>query len=390
MPEFRQDPVSGRWVIMAAARARRPETFAGRKRVASCDDSLPSRRQECPFCSGNEALTPPEVLALTGPDQAGGITGGSGWRVRVVRNKFPALDPEVEDQVEKLDCFYAGDEFYRSAPGYGIHEVIVETPEHNQHPATLTLEQAALVVEAYYRRYAALEETARLRYIQLFRNHGRAAGASIEHPHSQLVALPFVPQRQLEELQRAQRYYLKHGRCLYCQLLEREWRARERIVAENESFIAFMPFSSRYPFESWLMPRSHQASLVELSRNQRTALAALLRELLGCYYRALEDPPYNFYLHSAPLRCGGLPYFHWRLELAPRLATPGGFEMGTEIMINTTLPEEAAAFIRDRGSLIHESWKKDLFYPGFAQPSIPESSMPLFPDSARPAPAATR
>ncbi len=370
MPEFRLEPLSGRRVIMAAARAKRPETFAGPgpKAEQSNGRALPARLEGCPFCEGNEALTPPEVLALAGPGGAERAPDSPGWRVRVVPNRYPALDPGEHPEVELPRSFFPGESLFQAAPGYGLHEVIIEAPEHNRHPAAFSPEQVLLVIEAYYRRLLDLEEMPQLRYVQLFRNHGRTAGASIEHPHSQLVALPFVPRRLLNELERAHRHYLQQGRCLCCRLLEQERHAKERIVAENEMFTAFMPFASRYPFETWLVPRRHRASFTASSSDERAAFASLLREVLGHFHRALSSPPYNYYLYSAPLRAGELPHFHWRLELVPKLATAGGFEAGTEIFINTTPPEEAAAFIRDRGRS-YESWKKDLLCPGPAQSS---------------------
>lgn len=368
MPEFRQDLISGQWVIIATDRAKRPETFAckGAKEIDRA--ALPAYKKNCPLCPGNEVMTPPEVLVLTGAAGAHRAPGSAGWRVRVVRNKFPALEPE-EKAEGKPSAFPRPDEAYRAVPGYGIHEVIVETPEHNRHPAVWAPEQMALVTEAYYQRLAALEEFPRLRYIQLFRNHGPEAGASIEHPHSQLLALPFVPERAGRELERAHRYYLEHERCPYCLLLEQEGRLNKRIVAENELFTAFMPYASRFPFETWLMPRLHQASFLEQGRAERAAFAALLGEILSRLARALDDPPYNYYLHSAPVRSSELPHFHWHLELVPKLTTAAGFEMGSDVFINTTLPEEAAAFIRDKGRLNNESWKKDLLCNGSAQSS---------------------
>ncbi len=362
LPEFRQDLISGRWVIIATDRARRPDTFACKGKNEIDYAALPAYEQSCPFCPGNEAMTPPGLLTLGCGGAA--ATGSADWRVRVVPNKYPALEPRgdpspaLENGCEVL---------FQKMPGYGVHEVIIETPQHNRHPGSLAAEQVELVVEAYYRRSAALAGNRHLRFLQIFRNHGRQAGASIEHPHSQLVALPFVPALMQQELDRVHRYFLEHGDCPYCRLLDEERDYGKRMIAENESFSAYMPYASRCPFETWLLPRRHQSSFLEMEREERSAFADIFNRVLGRLARALADPPYNYYLHSAPVRTAALPHFHWHLEIAPKLTTAAGFEMGSGVFINVTLPEEAAAFIRDKGESDNESNEKDLFCDGFAQ-----------------------
>ncbi|MEW5785257.1 MAG: galactose-1-phosphate uridylyltransferase [Bacillota bacterium] len=392
MPEFRQDLISGDWVIIATGRAKRPETFACKGEAELDHAALPAHDELCPFCRGNEAMTPPEVLAL-GRAAGAAAPDTPGWQVRVVTNKFPALEPD-EDALAGRDPSgretageapaagsRAPDPFpaagaaasaapaplYLNRPGFGLHEVLIETPAHNRHPGLLPLEQLELVIESYHRRYAALAADQRFRFIQLFRNHGREAGASIEHPHSQLIALPFVPALVRREMERAHRYYLEDEECLYCRLLDAERHGEERLVAENGSFTAYMPYASRFPFETWLLPRRHQSSFLEATAAERRDLAALLGAVLGRFARLLDDPPYNYYLHSAPLRSAGLPHFHWHLELVPKLTIAAGFEMGAGMYINVTLPEEAARFIREKGGTADESWQRDLFCPGPAQ-----------------------
>ena len=398
MPEFRRDFLSGDWVIIATGRARRPETFARQDGVEPASAALPARDPSCPFCPGNEAMTPAEVLAL-GRDPSKAAPDTPGWRVRVVANKYPALEPVagLEEKIKEEGAGrpVAGDlaghladrasgspgssagfaappppaSLLESLPGMGRHEVLIESPLHNRQPADFSLEDLALVLEMYHRRCSALAADENWQYIQLFRNRGRAAGASIVHPHSQLIALPFVPDPVRRELERARRYYRATGSCPYCALLARERAAAARIVAENEYFTAFMPYASHFPFEMRLLPRRHQSSFLETSAVERRALAALLGEVLKGLAQALDDPPYNYYLRSAPLRSGPLPAYHWRLELIPRLATPGGFELSTGIYINVTLPEEAARFIREKGGTANHdrSREQSLFYPGLAQ-----------------------
>jgi UDPglucose--hexose-1-phosphate uridylyltransferase len=322
----------------------------------------------------------------------------AGWRVRVVPNKYPALEPQApppehpgEQQLHRKSFeTHLRQDFnqqhlhqhphqyqsyrpaptetlFRARPGYGVHEVLIETPEHNRHPGALSQEQMELVVRSYSLRCSALADDPNLRFIQLFRNHGREAGASIEHPHSQLIALPFVPAQVRLELERAHAYYLEHEDCPYCRLLAEERRGGARLIAENEFCSAYMPYASRYPFETLIVPRRHQSSFLEASEAELSGLAAIMGDVLGRLARALDDPSYNYYLHGAPLRLRELPHYHWHLELVPKLTTTAGFEMGSGVFINVTLPEEAARFLREKGGIENEAWRKDLLCPGPAQ-----------------------
>lgn len=367
MPEFRQDFISGQWVIIATGRARRPENYACKETGDTDCDQLPRYVESCPFCAGNESQTPDEVMALGRAE--GRPPDSEGWRTRVVPNKFPALHREPERIAPDRKQTRGNDNntLYNAMSGYGVHEVLVENPEHNRHPGNLAEDQMELVVESYYLSCTRLSRDHNLRFIQLFRNHGRAAGATIEHPHSQLVALPFVPVLVEHELRRAHDYYLSGEACSYCHLLEEERSGGSRIVAENGSFTAFMPFASRYPFETWILPRHHRSSFLDTTREERSALAGILGEVLRLLACGLGRPPYNYYLHSAPLRTGELPHYHWHLEIIPKLSIAAGFEMGTGVYINVTRPEEAAHFIREKRKTANETWQKDLLCPGTAQ-----------------------
>lgn len=354
LSEFRCDPISGRQVIIAPLRSGRPAAFA---KAGGGDGrgSKPVYVENCPFCAGNEQMTPPELFALgrngTAPDTAG-------WRVRVVPNKYPAVELRMVEQISE------------NIPGYGAHEVLVEIPEHNRHPGSFPPRQMELVVETYYRRGRMLADYPDLRYLQIFRNYRREAGASIEHPHSQLLALPFVPVVVRRELERSQSAYLAEGACPFCQLLEEERRLAQRIIVQSDTYSAFIPFAARSPFETWILPRRHAASFLETSASERADLAEILEELLRLMEHALGDPPYNYYLHSAPLRSAPLPYFHWHIELLPKVSIVAGFEMGSGVFINITKPEEAARFIQEKGRADYEqSWRKDLLYPCAAQSS---------------------
>lgn len=335
MPILRQEPLTGEWVIIATERARRPETFAPEKKEKKAP--LPVRVENCPFCYGNENMTPPEVLAYrngsTQPDTPG-------WSIRVVPNKFPALEPGNNGG----EPFICG--FFDSCPGYGVHEVIIETPDHNRHLADLKEEEMALVLKSFKERLASLADDQHLKYVQIFRNHRREAGASIEHPHCQLLALPFIPPLLEAEYRRCRTYYQEKGKCLLCTLLEEEENAGERVVMKNDAYIAYIPFAAPLPFTTWIVPRKHVSSL-ELSKdNWAEKLASILKGCLLKLSQKLKDPPYNLYLHLAPLRSEPLPYYHWHMEIIPKLTVIAGLEMATGTYINVSKPEEAAQFLR--------------------------------------------
>lgn len=248
MPELRQDIVTKRWIIIATERARRPESFSKKKEQTGEGESA-AKRANCPFCYGNEGKTPPEVLAF----RENGEPNGPDWLVRVVPNKFPAL--------ERMRDFHVMEEHgYQYMNGYGVHEVIIETPDHCRGPAMLRPSEMRNVIRAFVQRYRDLQQDKRLRYIQIFRNHGPDAGASLEHPHSQLIAVPFIPLAVGRELEGSRDFYLEQGRCVYCRMIEVEVRESSRIVMDNKTFVAFVPYAARFPFETWIVPRRQQSS----------------------------------------------------------------------------------------------------------------------------------
>jgi UDPglucose--hexose-1-phosphate uridylyltransferase len=332
VPELRKDPVVGRWVIISTERARRPSDFAGR------DASLPAplRPRACEFCPGREARTPDEVLAVRA---GGGAPNSTGWSVRVVPNKFPAL--RIEGELEP-----SGEGLYDRISGVGAHEVIIESPDHGAALATLPLEQIVDVLRAYRDRMRDLRRDPRFEYVIVFKNHGERAGASLEHPHSQLIATPTVPSTVEEELQGALRHFRIKKRCIWCDIVHQERRGGGRVVVDGGGFVALAPFAPRFPFETWILPAEHRSSYEELDGPGLAALAQVLREVLGRMRRVLEDPPYNFMLHSAPLRGEALDLYHWHLEIIPKLTPMAGFEWGTGCFINPTPPEVAAQFLR--------------------------------------------
>lgn len=329
LPELRKDPVTSRWVIISTERGKRPSDFVTEPR--------PRRPVFCPFCPGNEDKTPPEILVY-GND--GATPNTRGWRVRVIANKFPALvvEGDVNRQAEGI---------YHKMSGIGAHEVIIETPDHDQTLPAMPEQRVEEVLWAYRDRILVLKQDPRFEYVLIFKNHGEAAGASLEHTHSQLIATPIVPKRVREEMNGVKQYYAEKGRCVYCDMVQQELAHEERVVSANDHFVAMAPFASRFPFETWIVPRAHQAAFEHIGKEAYASLARILKGTLQRIEVLLSNPPYNFVLHNAPFREGNALEYHWRLEITPRLIRLAGFEWGTGFYINPTPPEEAAQYLRD-------------------------------------------
>ncbi|MFN0051836.1 MAG: galactose-1-phosphate uridylyltransferase [Planctomycetales bacterium] len=328
MSEFRQDPITGRWVVIATERAGRPSDFS--PIAASTSEA------NCPFCEGNESQTPPEVLARrepqTTPDQPG-------WRVRVVPNKFPALGQD-ETPVEPHDGFF------RRRPGIGAHEVIIESPHHERSLARLGAGAIAEVLEVYRDRLLTRRRDPQLVHPLIFKNVGAAAGASLEHSHSQLIVSPIVPPVVAEELAGALAFYQARQRCVFCEMLAQEVAETRRLVVETPNVLAFCPYASRSPFEAWIVPRRHASHFETISDPLIQELGEVLQRVLQGLEVALESPPYNQLIHTAPFVPADLPYYHWHLEIIPRLTQVAGFEWGSGVFINPVPPEEGARMLR--------------------------------------------
>ena len=330
MSELRKDPVTGDWVIISPERARRPTDFV--KEAAN----VPGSPGACPFCPGNESMTPPEVLTL--PERT--PADGAGWQVRVVPNKFPAVE------AVKAPSGSAGGLFER-LDGLGAHEVIIETPDHGATLAALPESAIESVLQAYQARARELQSDKRFPYVLIFKNHGSEAGATLEHGHSQLIALPLVPRRVQEELEGARAYFSRRGRCVYCEIIEKERAAGKRVVLENEDFIALAPYASRFPWEILLLPRRHRSRFEEASESERASLARALKGALAALNKRLSNPPYNLVVHSAPHGEASDDDYHWHVEVMPSLSRVGGFEWGTGVHINSIPPEEVARNLRE-------------------------------------------
>jgi UDPglucose--hexose-1-phosphate uridylyltransferase len=330
--EIRQDQATKRWVIMATERAKRPQDLVGQQPTA---EERPDYSPTCPFCPGNEKMTGPEVLAY----RESGTANSPGWEVRVVPNRFAALSPEGELAIR--DPYW-----FTNVTGVGAHEVIIESPIHNASPATMDLEHVTRALVLAGQRFEHLQQDHRLNYIAFFRNNGFAAGSSLTHPHTQIIATPIAPTNIRLEIEEARRHYDDRMHCVYCETIEREREAGARVVLETEAFFVFEPFASRWPFETWIVPKQHASVLIPAGPEQVRPLADALQRTLRALYRALGDPAYNLVLHEAPLRDSCEDYWHWHIEILPRLSTAAGFELGTGIWINAMLPEDAAAHLR--------------------------------------------
>ncbi len=327
MPEFRQNMVSKEWVIIATERAKRPDNFVQKKEGRP---PLPSHKDDCPFCPGNESMTPPSLFS---------IEKNGGWSLRVVPNKFAALQSHLTTERKHEGRFL-------KANGFGIAEVVIETPLHNRTIATMDFEEVKNTVMAYRERYNVLSKTAHLDLITIFRNYGEKAGTSLEHPHSQIIATPIVPPHVRNPLYQSQLACDTFGDCIYCGMMEEEIHQQVRVVNETEYFLVICPFASRSPFETRIYPKIHRSSFTTVSDQELADFASVLQDTLKRLYVGLNDPDYNYIIRPAPIEDGDVKYHHWYVVIVPKLTTPAGFEIGTGIYINTTLPEQCAEFLR--------------------------------------------
>ncbi|MBT3878356.1 MAG: galactose-1-phosphate uridylyltransferase [Candidatus Scalindua sp.] len=329
MPELRREPISGRWVIVATERATRPTDFKTNPQII--------KSSFCPFCEGNEDKTPPEILAYR---DNGAMPNTSGWRVRVVPNKFPAL--QIEGDQNKR-----GEGIYDMMSGIGAHEVIIESPRHIQSLTSLDNGNVEEVLLCYRDRLIDLKNDKRFVYGLLFKNVGASAGASLDHTHSQLIVTPIVPQLVANEMANAKTFYQQRERCLFCDMIQQEIDTNSRLVISTDNFVAFAPFASRFPFEIWILPKKHESHFENLQKFELDELAKVLKDALTRLETALDLPPYNYIIHSAPFNINGSDSFHWHIEIIPRLTNIAGFEWGTGFYINPMPPEQAAETLRN-------------------------------------------
>ena len=332
MSIIRQDLSTKDWTIFAVKRAQRPNDFIKKEEKKV----LPKYEPTCPFCRNNEKKTPEELLT---------INGGKNWSVRVVPNKFPAVDSK-DTCGGKIDRHITGP--FLSIDGVGSHEVIIESPWHNDNLVKMSIGHVEKVIKAYKSRFIDLSKNPDHQLIIIFKNHGSRAGTSLEHPHSQLVATPFVPGYVRNKMMESQRYYDDLGKCVYCDMIAYELKVKERIIYKSKDYIAYAPYASVVPYNVIVFPRKHQACFAEIMEEDLRSLAKALHATLGKLYYFLKDPDYNFVIDSAPIDQSGNRHYHWHIEILPRLTTRAGFEIGSGMNINSVLPETCAKQLREQ------------------------------------------
>lgn len=331
-PQLRQDPISGTWIVIAPGRRGRPEEFDQSKIVKR---KVVARKEKCPFCEGNEVKFGNPLSLLEYPRK------GGKWSVRVIPNKYPAFVRAQDSEFEIHHLFIR-------QPSVGSHEVII-TYDHGNHTPKQPLWLIEKMLQAYQKRILDLKKDPQIKYVHIFINEGDEAGASIGHPHSQLVALTFIPEMIQRELEGTSQYFKLFKKCIFCDIIKEELEGK--IIIENKSFITLAPYFSRFPFEMWILPKKHQASFEEISDTTRQDLAKILKYSLFKLDKGLGEPAYNCYVHTTPVNILGYKpeisdFYHWHIEIFPRIDIWAGVELGTGVIINTMVPEVAAEFLR--------------------------------------------
>jgi UDPglucose--hexose-1-phosphate uridylyltransferase len=329
MPELRKDPVIGRWVIISTERGKRPTDF----------DEVPVEQngEFCPFCYDHEDNTPPEIFAIRRDKST---ANKPGWTLRVIPNKFPAL--RIEGRLNRQ-----GEGIYDKMSGIGAHEVVIETPDHEKSLSDLEISGICSVFRVFRERILDLRKDTRLKYVMIFKNHGKSAGASLNHTHSQLIATPIIPKTVIEEIESAKKYYEYKDRCIFCDIIRQEIHDQVRVVYEEEYFIALAPYAPRFPFETWILPKEHYSHYESMTDQMLEHLSITFKEVLGKINVALQNPPYNFVVHTFPVQDDPDKFYHWHIEFMPKLTSVAGFEWGTGFHINPTSPEDAAKYLKN-------------------------------------------
>jgi UDPglucose--hexose-1-phosphate uridylyltransferase len=335
--EVRKDYLLDRWVVIATERSRRPTDLRKEK--------VQAKIGVCPMCPGNEHMTPPAVLVYLrsgkGISKARDIGDERhrNWLVRCIPNLYPAFSPP-EGKLTQKQIFKG----HNLTMAVGHHEVLIESPTHDEHPANARVSQLVLVVNAYMDRLRELSAKPYVRYVSIFRNHGLEAGASLSHAHSQIMATPMIPKNVDDEMKASREFWSKNKQCVFCRIIEKESEG-PRLVLENSKFIVFTPYASIHPMEFWIVPKKHGISLFGLSRDEVKTLAETMKTCLGALRSLVNDPPYNYGFHLA-LEKKVSEHYHWHLEVYPKLAIWAGFELSTGMYINTVTPEAAAEGLR--------------------------------------------
>lgn len=329
MAELRQNMVTKEWVIIANERAKRPVDYIESKNRATTE-TQPLYDASCPFCPGNEEL---DLEIERFPPNGN-------WQTRAVYNRYPALSKEGD-----LTRTFNG--VHRSISGVGHHEIVVESPRHNTTLPLMKSEEIKFLLETFYNRGWGIRKDARIEQVIYFKNHGERAGASLKHPHSQIIGLPVVPNNIRHRIDEARRYFDDTGTCAYCTMMQDELKNQERLVEVSDHFVAFVLYAAPSPFHTWIIPRKHSVSFLYSQPEEFKDLSHLLRKVLRRLYIGLRDPAYNLIIRSAPVKEISNDYLHWYITIIPRLSRTAGFELGSGIFINPAIPEESAAFLRD-------------------------------------------
>lgn len=342
MPELRYNRLNNTWVIISKERAKRPHDYpiGWGKEVGDIN--------KCPFEPGKEHLTPPEVYAIREP---GTSPNAPGWKVRVIPNKFPAVRPEE-------DFFRDSEDIYDRMGGFGYHEVIIDTPDHYKQLQDFSIGEIFLMLLAYRERMKQLYKDKNIYYVQIFKNHGKEAGKSLYHSHSQLIALPRIPRKIDIQINQTRKYFIEKERCFLCDEIKYERKHAERIIEENNRFLIYAPYASAFPFEMRILPKFHSHDFSNITDEDLEDLAKTLQIAVKKLTKVFNNPPFNLILHTAPpvRDIPGRPdyfydidkFFHWYIEILPRIAIHAGFELGTEYFINPTPPEKAAKHLREK------------------------------------------
>ncbi len=333
MPQLRQNYILKEWVIIATERAKRPEQLKENKDISA--NRLPEYEPDCPLCPGNEVKTGNTTELLRIPDDKGG------WKIRVIPNKFPALVPMNEEEVRVNTSGYL-----RWMDGIGHHEVLLEHPAHNLTIATMEESTVLEVLYAYQTRLCSLMQLPYVESVILFRNHGTRAGASLVHPHSQIIALPIIPRDVIARMNEAIRYHEEHRECIFCRVLKSELEDRQRVILETDHFLLFVPYAAYSPFSMWIFPKRHCSSFCDASPEELKDLSHVLRQALRRLYFGLNDPDYNYIVRSSPKGYQNSAFFHWYITIVPRMTRTAGFELGSGMYINPSIPEENAEYLR--------------------------------------------
>ncbi|MCQ9206274.1 MAG: DUF4931 domain-containing protein [Omnitrophica bacterium] len=344
MPELRRDPIIGRWVIVATERAKRPTDFIFEK-----GKKVARTQKKCPFCEGNESLTTPEIYALR---KKGTRPNTPGWEVRVIPSISPFLSPEGD-----LDRHGSG--MYDIMNGVGAHEVLIATPRHNSDILINDLPQLEKLNEVVIKRMRELKKDKRLKYVLMFKNHGKVAGGSVlGHQHIQLIATPVTPKRVKEELVGSKRYFDYKDRCVFCDMIRQELGVKQRVVLESDDFLSINPYCSRFPFETWILPKEHSCDFDSMDKKKVSCYSKIFQLTMKKLVHTLGDFPYNIILHTAPCRRKQKGYwetieqdYHWHIEIMPRLTQVAGFEWGSGFYINPTPPEEACKYLKETNNV---------------------------------------